>query len=631
MVMFNRKRHIVQKSAVVIIVLFLASCSNREISVSPDSIKGLTGKVSNVKIEVPAASGITLLSESKIPQDIDLKRMAQWAMNYMINTPRKEFNFEPVFQCYPLRCPPVPVGSDVVVACDTDVRMFWEWFYMRDISGSQAGRDIEEALRKRIIGYVQADGTVLAHPGCYNEGDIHKIYKKEDYVYHIWGATKILFAMVEDYRRTRNQESIDIARRIMLRLKKNAVYPTPDRCYFPAGMGAMKQDGTVVPNYWNKMPAPVVIALVNYYRATGDAEALAFAKAYAEGVMNGSQPDGLRFGADGNFLGGHSHGTMHALWGIAELGLVTGDRRYTDFVKRSWDWMLSLGTGTGWFPATTPFHPTDETCLTSDMMSNAAAIARGGHPEYFDFVERYMRNRISLLQFIMTPEFEAEYRRVNAQSSEDQIRAGLSELHKFEGGIQSYTGLDDYENSRLKGTYAGLAGCCAQEGMRAIYTTWNNTIDRLEASNLGPAGVYVNLSFSRTSRWGRVVSFLPEIGQLTVQAAVTDTFFLRPPHWAPRNLVSTFINARKIPVVWSGDYVCFNVVKPGDELTITYPLVQFTQIPTGPWKEKMKPVVELAFDWVGNTIVSSSPPPEGTPLFTGRPRILPEPPAEYKE
>ncbi len=42
---------------------------------------------------------------------------------------------------------------------------------------------------------------------------------------------------------------------------------------------------------------------------------------------------------------------LHALWGIGQLGLVTGERRYLDFAKRSWDWMLTQGTGTGWFSA----------------------------------------------------------------------------------------------------------------------------------------------------------------------------------------------------------------------------------------------------------------------------------------
>ncbi len=592
----------------------------------PSKIAGLTGNLREIRAAVKAPTQIKALAAGEPNGDLDLKRMAEWAMNYLIRTPRPEFNFEPVFQCHPLKCPPTPAGRDVVVPCDTDARMNWEWYYMREVSGSTAGEDVEKAFHERMLGFVQADGSVLAHPGCYNEGDIHKIYKQEEYVYHVWGATKILHALAEDFRRTGNGESKATARKIMRRLKRLAVYPAPDRCYFPAGMGAVKPDGSVLPNGWNKVPAPVVIALVNYYLATGDLEALDFARAYAEGIMAGCQPDGLRFGADGNFAHplGHSHATLHALWGIAQLGLVVGESRYIDFVKRAWDWMLTRGTGTGWFPALP--DSCNETCCVSDMMSVAALIARSGRPEYFDFVERYLRNYISNLQFIVTPEFEAYYRRLNRDAGAEHLRQGLETLTKFQGGIIGGSGLNDYENELLGGVSGfGMFGCCAPEGMRAIYTAWQNAIDRLDKSALGPAGVYVNLGLPRDSKWGRVVSFFPDAGRLTVKAGVNDALFLRPPHWAPPDQVRAFVGAKPVPVTWSGAYVEFRNAKPGDELTIAYPLIRFTHETRGLWPQTA-PDLRVTFEWLGNMVTAANPPAAKTPLFTGRPRRLPPAP-----
>ena len=591
------------------------------------AIRGLTGQVSETRVAVEAPATIAPLSAGLPRGDIDLKRMAQWAMNYLIRTPRKHLNYEPVFQCHPLQCPPAPSGHDVVVPCDTDARMNWEWYYMREVSGSQAGKEVEEAFHKRMLDYVQEDGSVLSHPGCYNEGDIHKVYKKEEYVYHVWGATKILQALAEDFRRTGNERSRAAARKIMLRLKKLAVYPTPDKCYFLAGMGAVKQDGSVLPNSWNKVPAPVVGPLVNYYLATGDKEALAFARAYAEGIMAGIQPGGIRMGADGNFGGGHGHATLHALWGIAHLGAVTGEMRYLEFVKRSFDWMLAQGTGTGWFPAGPDWAANcNETCCISDMISIASLIARAGHPEYFDYVDRYLRNYISNLQFIVTPEFEAYYRKLNAHAGEDKIQQGIEELRKFQGGIIGGSGLNDYENDLL-GRVSGfeMFGCCAPEGMRAIYTAWTNVVDRREQSRPGPAGVYVNLGLGRRSQWGQVVSFFPDAGRLTVKVGTKDDFFLRPPHWAPREKVRAFVGTQARPVEWCGDYVRFDAARPGDELTITYPLIRFAHKADGQWK-KHAPGVTLTFQWLGNMVTAADPPARHTPLFTGKPRLLPSPP-----
>jgi L-rhamnose-H+ transport protein len=592
-------------------------------------ISGITGKISNVQIVVPAAEEIQPLATAQFPADVDLMRMAEWALNYLIETPRKNLGYEPVFQCHPLQCPPVPEGQDPVVACDTDARMDWEWYYMRDITGSKRGLDVEAAFHNRIRQYIDPEGRVWSHPGCFNEGNTTTNYAKKDYVIHIWGATKILKSLSEDYLRTKNPESKALAQKVMLALKKIATWDDQGRCWIRCGMGALHADGSIVPNGWNRQPAPIVEPLVTYWQATGDQEGLNFARAYADGMMNNLQPDGIKFEQDGKDIkggfpfGAHSHATMHAVWGVAHLGVVTGETKYTQFAKNVWDGLLARGTGTGWFPAGP--DNCNETCCVSDMISTATMIARSGHPEYFDFAERYLRNYISNLQFIMTPQFEAYYRQRNKNAGEGQVEKGLVELRKFQGGIIGGSGLNDFENDLL-GNVSGfeMFGCCAPEGMRAIYTSWLNTIDHYDKSPIGEAGVYVNESLDRDSKWGRVISFFPEQGRTTVKAAVADKFFLRVPHWAPHDTVYAFSGIKRILTKWSGDYVRFDA-RPGDELTVTYPLVEFDHDVDGLWKNSA-PQLHIGFHWRGNMVVSATPAPKSTPLFATAPRVLPNPP-----
>ena len=163
-------------------------------------LRGLTGEVDGVTVAVPAAETIRILADTPRPADVDLKRMAGWAMNYLVRSPRPGLGYEPVFQCHPLHCPPVPEGEDPVVACDTDARMDWEWYYMRDVSGSDAGREVEAAFHRRIRSYIAPDGKVWSHPGAFNEGDIRAKYGAKDRVIHIWGATKILQSLAEHRR-----------------------------------------------------------------------------------------------------------------------------------------------------------------------------------------------------------------------------------------------------------------------------------------------------------------------------------------------------------------------------------------------------------------------------------------------
>ena len=70
-------------------------------------------------------------------------------------------------------------------------------------------------------------------------------------------------------------------------------------------------------------------------------------------------------------------------------------------------------------------------------------------------------------------------------------------------------------------------------------------------------------------------------------------------------------------------------INKDDEITITYPLVSFTQTVSGLWsKTAGRPDLSLTFRWVGNMVISVSPGAEHTPLFVGRARQLP---AFYKQ
>lgn len=591
-------------------------------------IAGINGKVGNMHVVVQTLDTVQPVCSTPRGADIDLRNMAEWSMSFLTRTPRAHLNYEPVFQLFPYRCPPAPEGSDPVVACDTDVRMDLAWYLLRDITASKRGMDAEQAFHKRMRGFVDAAGIVWCHPGAYNEGNTTAVYDKKDEVIHLWGAVKMLQNLSEDYARTQRTESKALARKVMLALKKLLHWDNQGRCWSPCGNGCLDANRQPVPNPLNVHPLPIIEPLIRYYEVFGDGEALDFAKAYAEGMIAGLQPGGVRFGADGSFVA-HSHITLHSVWGVAHLGCVTADARYTEWSKRIFDFFLKTrGTGTGWFAAA-PGHPTDETCCVADVISLAAYIARGGHPEYYDYVERYMRNRISPAQFILTPEIRAHYAELNSTLDAEKIRHGLSELEKYQGGFLGGAGLNDWENVLLNrevygnGPEISMIGCCQGSGMRAISTVWNETITKLPQSPLGPAGIYVNLSFNRTSPWGEVFSFVPDQGRVTVKAAVKDTFFVRVPKWAARAQVKAFVDCRPVSVEWSGDYVKFRA-RRGQELTITHPVIGFEQTITS--LPPSAPNLNITFIWRGNMIVSSTPRAERTPLFTGSPRVLPPAP-----
>ena len=593
------------------------------------AIKGLTGSVRDVSVlpmaDCPRATG-----------DVSIKRMAELAFNYLTHSPKPEYNYQPVFQVFPLRYPSVREGDDPVVNCDTDARMDWEWYYMRDIVGDNRGADIEEKFHARMRAYINADGLAIAHGGCFREDLEDAVYTDSDNIIHVWGTTKLLNSLAEDYLRTHNPERLQLATRIFNGLKKLFIWGDDQGepwCYAPNGMGPVDRGNKQNQKFWGTQPDPIVGPLIRYWQASGDAGALVFAKAAANGIMWGKLPDGLKFSPDGSFrVGdahgerhgtldsagkvGHSHATMHAVWGVCELGVEVGDLSYIEFAKRSFDWMLSRGTGTGWFPAMP--DNCNETCAISDMISIATLLGRAGYTEYFDYTERYFRNYIVNLQFILSDDIRKYYRHVHADRTSDEIEHQLSLLERMQGAIIGGSGINDYENNLL-GRVSGFCifGCCAPEGMRAIHTIWRNT------AIMERDGLHVNMAFNIDCSVATVTSLLPTCGGMKVKVKQSGTVHLRVAHWANKADVVVSCRGNAISSRWVGDCAVIDA-KVGDEITVMWPLITFTHS-VQVW-DVSAPDLVVTFEWEGNRVVSVDPSPRSgaLPLLTRaiRPDLL---------
>ncbi len=578
---------------------------------------GIQGNISGVKIpsrSIPEAA-VNHLTAS---HDIDLAGRALWAMNYLLRTPKPEFNYEPHFECHNLEYPPTLEDHDPTVPGDTDCRMDWEFYYMREMCGTDAGLDIEAAFHKRILGYIGPDGLSWVRPGHYMESTPDALVPQEK-VASTWATAKTLFSLSEAYRRHAEKGTQTLARKLFLALKKLAVWDS-GRATFEGGSGGWR-DGE-----WIKKQIPhfATEPVVQYWLATGDAEALDFAVALAEGLLadetiGPGRPD-LWINPDGRFSW-HMHSTLHGVWGVGHLGQILGESRYIEWARRVYDYASTHGAGTGWVHAAVTFYNC-ETCGSSDLISLAALMGKAGYPEYFDHVERYIRNYIRAAQFFVTPAFESLYRQRRGNDTH-AAEAGLKELRRFEGGFLGLIGINDQvawltEDSREMRMF----GCCAPEGMRALHTSWANSV--IET----PERVLVNMSFNREVDSAKVISGLPAEGKLTVETSRTVDVFLRPPSWTPRNKVMARRAQEAVETVWGGPglaYIQFSQVQPGEQVTIAYPLVDFSSS----WQPNPdKPDLVVEFDWRGNTVTDVSPKAKYLPIYPSGAENLPPFPEE---
>jgi hypothetical protein len=556
---------------------------------------GFRGEISGVKIvEHAPRQKIALLAEAAGPADsVSLERMAQEAMHYLTHNPLAGNDHECRFDIDLLKFPPsmYPGTRDPYITFgDTEARMALAFPDLREMTGSREGCEVEDAIRRRVLGYIRDDGLAWLPPYALTcDLSDHRPCASN------WTTDKAISILVGSYLRGGNRADLDRARKLILGLRSLARWDG-GRAYYPGGMGGWRDGKWLFTGCSNLYPC-ILDPIAGYLEARPDKEIMDFAVAFAEGIIAGLQGNlgTNRIREDGSFGGANSHLHMRAAYGVARLGALTKNARYLEWAGKVYDWLMTQGTDWGWFPES-PGTSNSETCATGDMVAMAACLAGAGHTRYWDDVERFVRNYCREAQFFPTPEYEALYRSQHPGASESA--EGIRQARDFKGGFVARL----TPNSLTMDDRMSMMGCCPPEAMRALAVAWRNIVTK------NADGVFVNLGFDRESAQARVVSFAPSTGRLTVVARKPATFYLRPPAWAARDEVRAFRGTDRVRTVWKGDYVAFDGVKPGEQLTAAWPLIGFKQTVTAGG-------AKFSYDWLGNTVLGVDPPGKGFPLF----------------
>jgi hypothetical protein len=568
-------------------------------------LQGFLGEIDRVRLRPSTEKGEKVSCDTPSP-DIDLVGMARRAMHYLINNPSPERGYEARFSISPLACPPSQRAAerDTIAEGDTENRMDWEFIFMREMTGIKEGKEVETAIWRRILGYIREDGLSWARPYALGvrEGNPELPCAMN------WTTGLTLGSLLERHERDGNPEHLKLARKLFLGLRSLANWDT-GRAYYEGGLSGWR-DGRWLLTGCSPHSPSILMAVSRYWEVTHDPDALAFARALADGQLAGLQPGAgdFRIRPDGSYGGSNCHLHVRAVIGAAHLGALTGDPRYVAWARSVYEFTRSMGTDWGWFPES-PWAGNSETCTTGDMVDLARWLARAGHTEYWDHVERYVRNYVSQAQFFLTPEFRKIYRSANKDKPDAEVDAGLALLGHYEGGFIARVYPNDLARSRASDGM-NMMGCCPPEAMRALHIAWSQIVTETKR------GIEVNLAMNRDHPAAHVVSFLPHEGKVTVQARRNADFYLRPPSWTLRKAVQAYVDGKASKPDWEGAYVRFAGVKSGQRLTITYPLVDFSQRVTIAGKAYI-------YRWIGNTVLGVEPNGTILPLFANVPRPLP--------
>ncbi|MGH9529861.1 MAG: hypothetical protein ACRD2S_08095 [Terriglobales bacterium] len=324
-------------------------------------------------------------------------------------------------------------------------------------------------------------------------------------------------------------------------------------------------------------------------------------------------PNSIRkkYPVQGVDFGGHGHGHGIAVLSLIDYADAVGDKDSMQFARNSFEWARSPGaeygvsTLMGWFPEFyVPEYPSCEGCIVGDMLSMAVKLSSLGVGDYWDDVDRWVRNQFFEQQLTSV---DWVYR---LAAREPAKPVGPFELadRAPERNVGAFGGGASASDWALGVASSGIGHCCTGTCTRAIYYVWENMLEH------SGEDLRVNLLLNRASQWVDVYSYVPYEGRIDLKIKQTcRSVKLRAPEWLAANdpRLTCRVNGSARGLRWEGRYVNLGTLKAGDKAEVTFPMSERTvrqRIGAQDYTLLVK----------GNTVISIDPPGKNGPLYQGR-------------
>jgi hypothetical protein len=456
---------------------------------------------------------------------------------------------------------------------------------------------------------------------------------------------RMIGTMTIYYLRDKNPVWKETIQAMVRRLNELAIH-RGDYCYFAAGSyepnakvdrNAAMPTGSLWGVSWNTR---LVQGLAQYSRVTQDAAALELAQKVtnyalsqsnvfdsegrwlldpefrgAQGFPDFAVPDYVleKYGREGMRFGGHSHGHLIALLALVDFADASGNRQLWEFCKKAFDWSRNPGDEygvslrVGWFPEFyVPGYPSADADPQADMIGVGLKLSDAGFGDYWDEIDRWVRNQYAEQQLTDLRSLKA----LSARSSSKPVAWNESADHVAEKSLGAYGSSVSGNDWALGLASTGIAQCCTGSCTRTLYYIWNRMIAYKDGE------LRVNLLMNRASPWADVYSHIPYRGRVDLKIKrECRNVQLRAPEWvaAATPELACKVNDQSRTVNWQGRYVNLGPVKPGDRVVMTFPISERTV------RENIGPVT-YTLVLRGNTVVSIEPGGKNVPLYQGRER-----------
>ena len=537
------------------------------------------------------------------PETLDLGFHARLALNHLTRNVDEKKDYLPYFRTILLSDPPEARHENWDCG-DLTGRYVDAIILSRQMTGDQRNLEVEAGMRKLLL-------------STFSEGDGLTYRKKSawsDYEADIFDQSSTLLALVSWYLLERD-ESIRLRIEAMieglweLAVKKDGFcffrYPT----YLPGGKEARHKN-----NWPHADPCHhggrIILPLARYYEETESPAARKLIEGLSEYVISQS---GV-FGVDGGFEG-HFHSRAATVAGILRYAIEAGRDDRIEWCRKVYDWARLKGLSMGWFPEFNMRNPSDasitcETCIITDMIHCAVKLAQAGYAQYWDDVDRYVRNHLVESQLRDNSWLSRSVEKADTEISSfrdvpARVQggfAGWSKPNDYLGEIRYPSAIERWLEPNWR-TTRHMMNCCSPAGARGFFLVWENMVDRKGKD------IYVNLCINRENDWVKIHSYLPHRGEVEIMMKTSASLHVRLPNWVNRDAVYVELDGKRFPPQWITDrYVSIGALDSGSSAKISYPQRHRTESVTAGGED-------FEIQWRGNTVTQISPQGKNCPLY----------------
>jgi hypothetical protein len=293
-------------------------------------------------------------------------------------------------------------------------------------------------------------------------------------------------------------------------------------------------------------------------------------------------------------LGGHFHAHTIGLLSVLEYAAAAKDQKALQFVNGGYQYAKTQGSGlVGFFPelAINNRYFACESCEVADMIGIGVKLSRAGVGDYWDDIDRWMRNQFAEQQLTngdWIPQLAATMPKKPVAWNETADRLVARNIGTFAG----------WASGNEWAIQIGIQQCCLGNSARALYYVWESMLER-EGEDLR-----VNLLLNRASQWADVYSYVPYEGRVDLKIKKPcQKVLVRAPEWIDGGSreVTAKVNGTSRNLRWNGRYMDVGHAVPGDKFTVAFPIAERTV------KETIGDV-PYTLTIKGSTVTSIDPP-----------------------